>query len=104
MRFMMKVEMPVEVANDMLVEGKLGSTISQILEQLEPEAAYFTTSGGDRAAFIFFEMADASEIPRVVEPWFLAFGACVEIVPVMVPADLEKAAPDLKRAAKMYGA
>ncbi|MBT3352511.1 MAG: hypothetical protein HOC91_02705 [Nitrospinaceae bacterium] len=103
MRFMMKVELPVEVANDMSADGKLGSTIKQILEQLEPEAAYFTTSGGDRAGLIFFELEDASEIPKVAEPWFHAFEASVEIVPVMVPGDLEKAAPDIKRAAKMYG-
>ena len=99
----MKVELPVEVANELSAEGKLGPTIKQILEQLEPEAAYFTAAGGERAGFIFFEISDASEIPRVAEPWFHAFEASVEILPVMVPADLEKAAPDVKRAAKMYG-
>lgn len=103
MRFMMKVELPVEVANELSAEGKLGSTIGQILEQLEPEAAYFTAVNGDRAGFIFFEIEDASEIPRVAEPWFHAFEASVEIVPVMVLGDLEKAEPDIKRAVKMYG-
>ena len=76
---------------------------SQILEDLQPEAAYFMTSNGDRAGLIFFEMENASDIPKVAEPWFHAFEANVDIVPVMVAEDLKTAAPDVKRAAKMYG-
>lgn len=100
---MMKVELPVEIANEMAADGSLGNTIGQILEQLEPEAAYFTTANGERAGFIFFNIEDASEIPRVAEPWFHAFEANVDIIPAMIHADLEKAEPDIKRAAKMYG-
>ncbi|MAE06466.1 MAG: hypothetical protein CMH76_09050 [Nitrospinae bacterium] len=103
MRFLMKVELPVEIANEMSADGSLGKTIGQILEQLEPEAAYFTTANGERAGLIIFHIDDAAEIPRVAEPWFHAFEANVDIVPAMIPADLEKAAPDIKRAAKMYG-
>jgi hypothetical protein len=39
----------------------------------------------------------------VAEPWFLAFNASVEYHPAMTPEDLQKAGPDLARAAKTYG-
>ena len=48
-------------------------------------------------------MKDASQIPALAEPWFLAFQASVEIVPVMIPDDLQKAEPAMKEAVKKYG-
>ena len=102
MLFLLKVEMPVEKANEMAEEGKLGETIQSILDDLEPEAAYFTTSNGDRAGYIFVDIEDASEIPAFAEPWFLAFEANVEFAPVMIPEDLKKAGPAIERAVKKF--
>jgi len=48
-------------------------------------------------------MKDASEIPRIAEPWFLAFNAKVSFRPVMNPQDLAKAGPAIDKAAKTYG-
>ena len=47
-------------------------------------------------------MNDASEIPRIAEPWFLALNASVEATPAMVAADLQKAGPDIERAVKSF--
>jgi hypothetical protein len=69
---------------------------------VKPEAVYFTADGGERTAFIFLEMHDASQIPAIAEPWFLAFKASVEIYPVMVPDDLAKAGSAIDRAVKNY--
>jgi hypothetical protein len=99
---MIKVEMPVERANELAVEGKLGEAIQTILDDLEPEAAYFTTSNGDRAGYIFVNIDDASEIPAFAEPWFLALEANVDIAPVMTPEDLQKAGPGIERAVKKF--
>jgi hypothetical protein len=60
---------------------------------LKPEAVYFTDSNGQRAGYIFLEMQDASQIPAIAEPWFVAFNASIEIHPVMTPDDLAKAGP-----------
>ena len=102
MRFMIKAELPVERANEVAVEGKMGETIQSILEDLEPEAAYFSLTNGDRTAYIFVDIKDASEIPAFAEPWFLAFDANLEIVPVMTPEDLGKAGPAIDRAVKKF--
>jgi hypothetical protein len=48
-------------------------------------------------------MNDASEIPAIAEPWFIAFNAAVEVSPVMLPEDLQKAAPAIAEAVKAYG-
>ena len=103
MRFLLKVSMPVESGNAAAKEGKLGETIQSILDDLKPEAVYFAADKGQRTGFIFLEMKDASQIPAIAEPWFLAFNASIEIQPVMVPKDLEKAGPAISRAVKKYG-
>src|SRR3970282_2434930 len=91
MRFLLKVNIPVESGNAAAKAGKLGATIQSILADLKPEAVYFTANNGQRAGFIFLEMQDASQIPAVAEPCVLAFNASIEIHPVMVPDDLAKA-------------
>jgi len=102
MRFLLKVSIPVKSGNAAAKAGKLGKTIQSILADLKPEAAYFTDNNGQRTGFIVFEMQDASQIPAVAEPWFLAFNAGVEIHPVMVPDDLGKAAGAIEKAVKKY--
>jgi len=102
MRFLLKVNIPVEAGNAAAKAGKLGGTIQSILADLNPEAVYFTDENGQRTAFIFLDMQDASRIPEIAEPWFLAFNAHVEIHPVMVPDDLMKAGPAIEQAVKKY--
>ena len=102
MRFLLKVNIPVEDGNDAAINGTLGQTISEILTDLKPESVYFTDDNGMRAGYIFFKMNDASEIPKIAEPWFLAFNADVEFHPVMIPEDLEKASSDIQAAVSKY--
>ena len=82
--------------------GKLGTTIQSILADLTPKAVDFQDDHGQRTAFLFLEMQDASQIPAIAEPWFLAFNASVEIHPVMVPDDLAKAGKPITAAVKKY--
>ena len=102
MRFLVKVNIPVEAGNAAAKAGKLGETIRTILAEMKPEAAYFTDDSGQRTGFIVVDMQDASQIPVIAEPWFLAFNASIEIHPVMVPEDLAKAGPAIERAVKNY--
>lgn len=102
MRFLLKVNIPVEEGNRAAKAGKLGTIIQSILAELKPEAVYFGDDNGERTGFIFLNIKDNSEIPRIAEPWFLAFNAAIEFHPVMVPEDLAKAAPDIEKAVKKY--
>jgi hypothetical protein len=103
MRFLLKVNIPVDAGNAAAKAGKLGETIRSILKDLKPEAAYFTDDNGQRTGFIVLDMKDASQIPAIAEPWFLAFNASIELHPVMIPEDLAKAGPAIERAVKTYG-
>ncbi len=103
MRFIVKARMDVEAANALATAGKLGSTIQSILEELKPEAAYFVADEGQRTAILVINMEDASQIPAIAEPWFLAFNADIEATPAMVAEDLEKAGPAIEQAVKKFG-
>jgi hypothetical protein len=48
-------------------------------------------------------MDDASQIPAIAEPWFLAVNATVEFKPVMKMEDLLKAGPSIEKAVKKFG-
>ena len=102
MRIMMKVNLPVEAGNRVTKAGKLGQTIQAILAEQKPEAVYFGTDKGQRTAFVFLQIKDNSEIPKLAEPWFLAFNAAIDLQPVMAPEDLAKAAPDIVQAVKNF--
>ena len=103
MRVLVKVSLPVEVANQSVRQGELGRKIQSILEDQKPETAYFVAEGGKRTAYLFLDILDASQVPAIVEPWFLAFNAAVEITPAMTVKDLAAAGPGIEKAAKKYG-
>ena len=103
MRVMIKAIFPVETANKAITDGSLGDTIGSILGDLKPEAAYFGLQEGTRTAFVVVDVTNSSEIPSLVEPFFLAFNASVEIFPVMLPEDLMAAGADIGAAVQKYG-
>jgi hypothetical protein len=103
MRMMMQISMPVEAGNKAARAGAFGTPFQKILEELKPEAAYFCTgAGGERGGFVVFDMKDASEIPAVAEPFFLAYNARVTFFPVMNARDLANAAPGIEKAVKAH--
>ena len=88
MRMMVKAIFPVEQANKGITSGSLGDTMGSILDDLKPEAPYCGLQEGARTAFFVVNITESSELPRIVEPLFLAFNASVECFPVMIPDDL----------------
>ena len=104
MRFVMHVSLPVGKFNEEVRAGTAGKTMEKILADLKPEAAYFVaTDSGQRCAVVIFDMKESSELPKVAEPWFLAFNAKVSVRPTMNPQDLVAAEPGFKRAIKEFG-
>lgn len=90
MRCLLKIKMDTEAGNQAIVDGTLPKVMEQILDRTKPEAAYFTAEDGDRTAFIFFDLADASDLPFVAEPAFGQLKAKVSCTPAMNRDDLQK--------------
>lgn len=65
--------------------------MGRIMDDLKPEFMYFTELDGNRGAVMVLDVADASEIPSIAEPWFLLFEALCEFKIAMSPDDLMKA-------------
>ena len=103
MRMLLKVNIPVETGNAAVHAGALGSTIQRILAEMKPESAYFIEEDGERTGYIVFDMQKSSELPRIAEPWFLAFNASLTVRPAMKPEDLMKASPSIERAVNEVG-
>ena len=78
MRMLMNVRIPHEPFNSAVRKGTAGQIIKNILEEIKPEAVYFTEQNGMRAAVIIINVNDPSEIPSFSEPWFLNFNADCE--------------------------
>jgi hypothetical protein len=100
MRFLVKVSFPVEAGNHAAKDGF--KVIESILQQQKPEAAYFVAENGKRTGILILNINEASEIPAIAEPWFLALSAAVEVTPAMLPEDLHKAALAIAEAVKKY--
>jgi hypothetical protein len=104
MRTVMQISIPVEAGNKAARTGMLGPSFQKMVDAMKPEAAYFTaTSSGERGGFVVFDLADASQIPAIAEPFFLTFNAKLWFSPVMSAQDLQKAGPSIEKAVKEYG-
>jgi hypothetical protein len=90
MRTMLKLQFPVAAGNAAIKDGRLGKVISETLDRLKPEAAYFTTMDGDRGGFIVFDLQNVDDIPSIAEPFFTELDAKVQFTPVMTAEDVQR--------------
>ncbi|MGW1927217.1 hypothetical protein ACWCQ0_51945 [Streptomyces massasporeus] len=90
MRMLLKVQMDTPASNEAIRAGTLRTIMEETLREIRPEAAYFTVENGCRTAYLFFDMADPSLMPKISEPFFLRLHAKVHYSPVMNPEDLAK--------------
>ncbi|MFM9457074.1 DUF3303 family protein [Streptomyces europaeiscabiei] len=97
MRVLFRARMDTEKSNEAIRNGTLGKLMQASMEQVKPEAAYFTTDGGQRTCFMVFDMQESSQMPSIAEPFFLELGADVTYTPVMNPEDLQKGLSALGR-------
>jgi len=102
MRLLLTVEFPHEPFNTLVREGKVGQVINRILEEIKPEAAYFTEQEGTRCGIFVINAENPSEIPKFSEPFFLNFEADCKFRIAMRPEDLQAAG--LEELGKKWGA
>jgi hypothetical protein len=90
MRMMLKAVVDTEAGNEALRNGSMVKAIEQMVQELHPEAAYFTASDdGQRSCLLVFDMADSSQIPVISEPLFHGARARVTLTPCMDLDDLQ---------------
>ncbi|MGP4012135.1 DUF3303 family protein [Streptomyces sp. 4N124] len=97
MRVLFRAQLDTERSNEAIRNGTLAKLIQSSMEQVKPEAAYFTADHGHRTCFLVFDMQDSSQMPSIAEPFFLELGADVSYTPVMNPEDLQKGLSALGR-------
>jgi hypothetical protein len=86
--------MPHEPFNTLARNKKAGKILERILQEIKPEAAYFTEQDGTRGAILIVNVADPSKVPSMAEPFFLNFNADCRFRIVMSPEELGKAGLD----------
>jgi len=91
---LMNIKLPHQPFNAAVKDGSVGAKIGKILNAIKPEAVYFTEQNGQRGAILIVDVADASKVPVLAEPWFLLFQADVEFRIVMSPDDLKHSGID----------
>ena len=94
MRMLIDFNFPLEPFNTLVRNGTVGQKIQQILEEIKPEAVYFSERGGKRGGIMIVDVADPSKVPAIAEPFFLTFNASVEFHIVMGPEELGRAGLD----------
>jgi len=95
---MMKVKMDTEAGSRAIADGSLPQAMRQMMSDLQPEAAYFGPEGGQRTAFLIFDLDDPADLPRLTEPMFKMAKAKIEMFPVMNRDDLERGLQQLAAA------
>ncbi|BCS56019.1 panthothenate synthetase [Geobacter sp. SVR] len=94
MRMLMTVELPTAHFNVAVKDGTAGRKLERILEQLRPEAVYFTEQDGRRSAIMIVNLENPAQIPALAEPWFLTFNAEVRFSIAMTPDELRRSELD----------
>lgn len=91
MRMLMNVTFPTEEFNQAIRNGSVDLKIARILEEIKPEAVYFSEQDGERGAVLIVNLDNPARIPALAEPWFLTFNADVKFRIAMTPEDLKRA-------------
>ena len=91
MRMIMHVDFPLEPFNTLVKNGTVGAALQKALNDVKPEAAYFSEENGKRGGVLIVDVPEPSKIPALAEPFFLTLNANVRFRIAMTPEDLAKA-------------
>jgi hypothetical protein len=103
MRFLISARVPTEKTNALIREGRFPQILQSIMEDLQPEAAYFTDVDGARGGYFVVNGDDSSEMFSKTEALFQGMGAEIRIHLVWTAEDVQKGMPALEQAAQKYG-
>jgi hypothetical protein len=103
MRVMVTFSIQPEKGDALIKDGSVGEILQSIVEDINPEAMYFTSVEGTRGGVCVINVDDASQIPAKMEPLLLGLGATIQMQPVMTTEDLGRAGESMQQVAQKYG-
>lgn len=104
MKFLVKATIPVEAGNRLISQpSEFFDLVQKILGDIKPEAFYFALADGQRNNYFVVDLKDGSELPRIVEPYWLTMNAHIEAIPIMDHNDIEKSRAVIEEVAVKYG-
>jgi hypothetical protein len=103
MRFLISARVPTEKTNALIQQGRFPQTFQSIMEDLQPEAAYFTDVDGARGGYFVVNVDEPSEMAVRTETLLQGLDAEIKIQFVWTPEDVQEAMPAFEQAAQKYG-
>ena len=97
MRFLVEVQIPTEVGNTALKDGSLIKQHEEYLNEVKPEAVYYTLANGRRTIYLVVNLESPEKLPEITEPLWQDLSAEVYVAPVMTPEDFEKAVAGIQK-------
>jgi hypothetical protein len=82
--------MPTEYGNKMLQDPNFQKKLEGVLNQIKPEAVYFTPIEGERGIYMIVNLPSADMIATISEPLWMTFNCKLDLQPVMELKDLQQ--------------
>ncbi|WP_254920804.1 hypothetical protein [Blastococcus mobilis] len=101
---MLRLQVPPEAGSEAMRSGRIGQIMQDLMDRLQPEAAYFHEQNGMRGASIVFDLESPALMPAIAEPLYQELGATVEFLPVMNMEDMQRALADVQHVGQPGGA
>ena len=90
MKFLLRLHMPTEYGNKMLQDPNFPKILEGVLNQIKPEAVYFTPFEGERGIYMIVNLSSADMIATISEPLWNTFNCKLDLQPVMELKDLQQ--------------
>lgn len=90
MKFLVRLHMPTEHGNRMLQDPNFPKKLEGVLNQIKPEAVYFTPIEGERGIYMIVNLPSADMIAGIAEPLWMTFNCKLDFTPLMELSDLQK--------------
>ncbi len=104
MRIIVNYSIPIEKGNELVRSGKIGELLQSIIEEHNPEAAYFyPNNAGERAGSMVVDMQQGTDLPRLAEALFLALDARVTMRPCFGLDDMAQLGEAIGPTVEKYG-
>jgi hypothetical protein len=98
MKFLIRLHMPTEYGNTLLQDpNAFQKKMESVLNQIKPEAVYFTPIEGERGIYMVVNLSSSDMIATITEPLWMMFNCKLDFQPVMELKDLQLAISQLQK-------